>query len=93
MTIQQSSGSPTKRNKANSGSKGAPQQKLNGLGTTGMPMNHNLQKMVRSGPTGNFDPSQFRGVTDGAGGVFGMQKREVTEFDLRLVYKHQQAQQ
>ena len=38
-----------------------------------------------------FDPTQFRGVTDNAGGVFGMAKREVTEFDLKLVYKHQQA--
>ena len=41
---------------------------------------------------GNFDPSHIRGVTDNAGGVFGMGKREVTEFDLKLIYKHQQAQ-
>ena len=41
----------------------------------------------------NFDPSQFRGVSEVSGGVFGMAKREVTEFDLKLVYKHQQAQQ
>jgi hypothetical protein len=40
---------------------------------------------------GSFDPSQFRGITDNAGGVFGMAKREVTEFDLKLVYKHQKA--
>lgn len=48
----------------------------------GLITNQNLQKIV------NFDPSQYRGVTDGAGGVFGKVKREVTEFDLRLVYKH-----
>ena len=52
--------------------------------------NHNLQKIANKG---SFDPTQFRGVTDNAGGVFGMAKREVTEFDLKLVYKHQQAQQ
>ena len=50
--------------------------------------NHNLQKIARSVAPTSFDPSQFRGATDGAGGVFGMAKKEVTEFDLKLVYKH-----
>ena len=49
-----------------------------GKGTTG----------GRAGGATAFDPTQFRGVTDNAGGVFGMAKREVTEFDLKLVYKH-----
>ena len=50
--------------------------------------NHNLQKITRSVAPSSFDPTQFKGVTDNAGGVFGMAKREVTEFDLKLVYKH-----
>ena len=53
-----------------------------------MMTNQNLSKIARSVAPTTFDPSQYRGVTDGAGGVFGMAKREVTEFDLKLVYKH-----
>jgi len=55
--------------------------------------NHNLNKINNNknvAPLSSFDPAQFRGVSDNAGGVFGMAKREVTEFDLKLVYKHQQ---
>ena len=58
-----------------------------------MIVNHNFNKIVNNkngAPPSSFDPSQFRGVSDNAGGVFGMAKREVTEFDLKLVYKHQQ---
>jgi len=70
--------SPHKRSKI----KVVPPSKPSTMLPGGLITNQNLQKIV------NFDPSQYRGVTDGAGGVFGKVKREVTEFDLRLVYKH-----
>ena len=54
--------------------------------------NNNLQKIVKNSIGGASNPAhdfgQYRGVTDNAGGVFSMAKREVTEFDLKLVHKH-----
>ena len=62
--------------------------KLNGVF-----INHNMSKYVKgvsniAGSGAAFDASHYRGVTDHAGGVFGVARREVTEFDLQLVYKH-----
>lgn len=54
-----------------------PSSKLTTLnGSMGLVANSNLQKMVKanSGQGNGLDFSQFRGVTDNAGGVFGMGK-------------------
>ena len=72
--------SPHKRGKQ----KSSANSKINSnLQAGSLVTNHNLHKIInnKTSQPNSFDPSQFRGVTDNAGGVFGMAKREVTEFE------------